>query len=134
MKDKELDASARAQLRYRLLMDSSTTPLTLSREALMGILDETQWLQDQHVAQMRFLDAIREALGQPKEYQPDQLPGMVRELRNALTTASADLLAVVLESSEYSTSRYWVDRIIAIQKDIDAARTNSGDVKEPAEK
>jgi hypothetical protein len=41
--------------------------------------------------------------------------------RAALTTANADLLTAVLESSEYSVSRYWIERIIAIRREIDAA-------------
>ncbi len=80
----------------------------------------------------RHLDAIAEALGQPiehdarkyfKAYQPDQLAGMVRELRDRLTLimgVNQEIGTKLLDHSELVNAHE--DQIAALAEQLAAAR------------
>lgn len=104
--------------------------------------------------QKRHLDAISEALGQPKlhksertemgleddlpPYQPDQLAGMVRELREKLEWQGEITRALMMESQERlaregAALRAAIDKaygVGAAETLLRAARANSGDAHE----
>jgi len=53
--------------------------------------------------------------------QTDPRDAQIAALREALEFAEASLTTTVLKSSEYSVSRYWLDRIITVRNDIKRA-------------